>query len=460
MESLRDSGPRTATGLWAAVRDAAAGVRHGAAGRVAALAAVEGSPRLGWVLPPPWPRVDAVLREVRPRPARPGTLLLVGTGGWAFAARAVAESADAGHRLRVLDRLDAPRVAELPRPAALVVASESGRTLETVRLAAVLGARTRLTPVRLEGARMSLLPEAPTTALFGAPLSTPFLLAMATVHGDALEDAYAQFTTVTEHLGRWAAATACDVDGEPYPRLRLTEAEQDAQQNREQDAEPSGLDLFALQALRQALGGKSAPKRPGPHWQVGPGAAPDETVVGPPPLPEDLTEPARLMARLYAVCALTACLGVRLGLKFAEHPAVDRYKRLVGTIRPRPAYVDPRGSAEHVTPLLRGLGGDGVLHVVTYESASDATRTMRRTRQALPCRLGVRTEFHRGSAWNHHSYQAVAGDPRARVLAWLPAEDGDPLTALQRDIAAATCASLPGRAVLLQSPAPRRRSPS
>lgn len=454
MASLRDSGPRTAIGLWAAVRDAAAGVRHGAAGRVAALATVEGSPRLGWVLPPPWPRVDAVLREVCPRPARPGTLLLVGTGGWAFAARAVAESADAGHRLRVLDRLDAPQVAELARPAALVVASESGRTLETVRLATVLGARTRLTPVRLEGARTSLLPEAPTTALFGAPLSTPFLLAMATVHGDALEDAYAQFTTVTEHLGRWAAETACDVVGEPYLRLRLTGAEQAA----EQDAEPSGLGLFALQALRQALGGKSGPQ--GPRWQVGPGAAPDETVVGPPPLPADLTEPARLMARLYAVCALTACLGVRLGLKFAEHPAVDRYKRLVGTIRPRPAYVDPRRSAEHVPPRLRGLGGDGVLHVVTYESATDATRTMRRTRQALHCRLGVRTEFHRGSAWNHHSYQAVAGDARARVLAWLPADDGDPLTALQRDIAAATCASLPGRAVLLQSPGPRRRSPS
>jgi hypothetical protein len=417
---------------------------------VAELATVGGSPRLGWVLPPPWPRIDAVLREVRPRSARRGTLLLVGTGGWAFAARAVAESADAGHRLQVLDRLDARRGAELARPAALVVVSESGRTLETARLAAVLGARTRLTPVRLGGARMSLLPEAPTTALFGAPLSTPFLLAMATVHGDALEDAYAQFATVTEHLGRWAAETACDLDGERYIRLRLTGAEEDVGQ--------SGLGLFALQALRQALGGKSGPK--GPRWQVGPGSAPDETVVGPPHLPADLTEPARLMARLYAVCALTACLGVRLGLKFAEHPAVDRYKRLVGTVQPRPEYVDPRRSAEHVTPLLRGLGGDGVLHVVTYESASDATRTMRRTREALHCRLGIPTEFHTGSAWNHHSYQSVAGDPRARVVAWLPAEDGDPLTALQRDIAAATCASLPGRAVLLQAPGPRRRSQS
>jgi hypothetical protein len=454
VESLTGSGPRTDTGLWAAVRAAAAGARHGAAGRVAELATVGGSPRLGWVLPPPWPRIDAILREVRPRPARRGTLLLVGTGGWAFAARAMAESADAGHRLQVLDRLDARRVAEPARPAALVVVSESGRTLETVHLAAVLEARTRLTPVRLEGARMSLLPEAPTTALFGAPLSTPFLLAMATVHGDALEDAYAQFTTTTEHLGRWAAETADDLDAEASIRLRLTGAEEEGEE--EEGVERSGLDLFALQALRQALGGKSGPQ--GPRWQVGPGSAPDETVVGPPPLPAHLTEPARLMARLYAVCALTACLGVRLGLKFAEHPAVDRYKRLVGTVQPRPEYVDPHHSAEHVTPLLRGLGEDGVLHVVTYESAPDTTRTMRRTREALDRRLGIRTEFHTGSAWNHHSYQAVAGDPRARVLAWLPAEDGDPLTALQRDIAAATCASLPGRAVLLQAPGPRRRS--
>jgi hypothetical protein len=447
--SLRGSGPRTETGLWAAVRAAAAGVRRGAAGRVAELATVDGSPRLGWVLPPPWSRIDAVLREVRPRPARRGTLLLVGTGGWAFAARAAAESADAGHRLQVLDRLDVRMTAEMTRPAALVVVSESGRTLETMHLAAALQSRTRLTPVRLGGARMGLVPEAPTTALFGAPLSTPFLLAMATVHDDdALQEAYAQFTTLTEHLGGWAAETARDLDGERHLRLRLT--------GEEEDGGRSGLGLFALQALRQALCGKNGAK--GPRWQVGPGSAPDETVVGPPQLPADLTEPARLMARLYAVCALTACMGVRLGLNFAEHPAVDRYKRLVGTVRPSPEYVDPRRSAEHVAPLLRGLGRDGVLHVVTYESASGATRTMRRTREALHCRLGVRTEFHTGSAWNHHSYQAVAGDPHARVLAWLPAEDGDPLTALQRDIAAATCASLPGRAVLLQAPAPRRRS--
>lgn len=447
MAPLRGPGLRTATDLWASVQAAAAGARHGAAGRVAELATVEGTPRLGWVLPPPWPLIDAVLREVRPRPDRRGTLLLVGTGGWAFAGRAVVESADAGRRLQVLDRLDPRALSTIERPAAIVAVSESGRTLETAGLAAELRARTRLTPVRLGGARIGLVPGAPTVALFGAPLSTPFLLIMATVYGDALEDAYGRFTTWTEHLGEWAADAADTVTGEQHIRLRVTGAE---------GGEQSGFRLFALQALRQALGGKSGAR--GPRWEVGPGSAPGEAVVELPELPADFPRAARLMARLYGVCALTACLGLRQGLNFAEHPAVHRYKRLVGKVEPRPEHVDPRRSAEHLTPMLRQLGRHGVLHVVSYESASDATRTMSQTLAALRCRSGVRMELHTGSSWNHHSYQAVAADPQARVLAWLPAEDGDSLTALQRDIAAATCASLPGRAVLLQAPGPRRRS--
>jgi hypothetical protein len=450
LERLTHPVPHAAGDLWASVRAAAAGARHGAAGRVAELATVGGTPRLGWVLPPPWPVVRAALRDALPTPARPGTLLLVGTGGWSFGARAAAESAETGHCLRVLDRLDPGALSETGRsagPAALVAVSESGRTLETARLTAALSARTRLTPVRLSGARIGLVPRAATVALFAAPLSTPFLLAMAAVYGDTLEDAYARFSTWTEPLGEWAADASGTVAGERHVRLRVTGAEGEAR---------SGFRLFALQALRQALGGKSGGS--GPRWDVGPRAVPGEAVVELPELPTDLPAPARLMTRLYGICALTACLGLRLGLNFADHPAVHRYKRLVGRVEPRPGYVDPRDSADHLAPLLRGLGRRGVLHVVSYEHASDETRTTAQIRAALRRRPDARVEFHTGSSWNHHSYQAVATDPQARVLAWTPAEDGDPLTALQRDIAAATCASLPGRAVLLQAPGPRRRS--
>jgi hypothetical protein len=70
----------------------------------------------------------------------------------------------------------------------------------------------------------------------------------------------------------------------------------------------------------------------------------------------------------------------------------------------------------------------------------------------------VPAEFHLGSTWNHHSYQAIHGRSAIQVVAIAPRARPDPLTRLQRRIAAATCASLPDQALLLERHPSRLRS--
>src|SRR5215469_11713529 len=94
--------------LWSHVRAAAMGTRTGAAATVASRCVSGDSVRLGWVHPPPW---SAVNENVSVIGAELGALtsrglLVLATGGWSFAARALRETAGPATVARGLGVLD------------------------------------------------------------------------------------------------------------------------------------------------------------------------------------------------------------------------------------------------------------------------------------------------------------------------------------------------------------------
>jgi hypothetical protein len=397
--------------LWEALCAAAAG----APGPVAELATVDGSPRLGWVLPPPWPAVEAAVGRVGP--AAP--LVVATTGGWAFGLRALAEAA-ARSDVLVLDVLD-PAAVDGARGTVLAV-SASGGTAETVALASALGQRLRTTPRWLTGRMLSPAGLDDQVALFAAPLSTPFL-AVAALLFDGMEHRYARFVAEVGRIGPWAERAAAA----PWTVLGLP------------PGAGEGLAAYALQAVHQGLGGKS----PGEPWRevtVGPARASSDTVIEIP----DFREPdplVRVMLTCYAVNAVVACTGVRSGLRFAEHAGVDTYKRLIG--RPAaPVAVEPSGIVPFCAAWARDRTGLRRGHLVSYEPAFPAGPAA----AELTTRTGIPWQPGTGSRWNHHSFQTVNGRDDTGVVVVGPPSTAHPLSRLQADIAAATAAALGARA--------------
>jgi hypothetical protein len=398
------------TAPWEALCAAAAG----APGDIADLATVDGSPRLGWVLPPPWPMVEAALRPV----GLVSPLVVATTGGWAFGLRALAETAGRSDVL-VLDVLD-PAAVEGARGTVLAV-SASGATAETVALASALEEGLRTTTRWLTGRGLSPVGLDDQVALFAAPLSTPFL-AVAALLFDGLEHRYARFAAEVGWIGPWAAhasATPWTVLGLPL-------------------GAGEGLVAYALQAVHQALGGKSA----GEPWRevvVG-RAGPSDATIEIPDFPE--SDPlVRLMLTCYAVNAVVACTGVRSGLRFAEHAGVGAYKRLIGRAA-APVVIDPSGIVPFCAAWARDRAGLRRAHLVSYEPAFPAGPAA----AALTGRTGIPWHPGTGSRWNHHSFQPINGRDDTGVVVVGPPSTVHPLSRLQADIAAATAAALGGRA--------------
>jgi hypothetical protein len=428
--------------LWQTIYRAATGCHDGPAGTVRTLASVDGRPRLGWVVPPPW---NEVVGALRPWAHLTGTrrLIQVGTGGWAFAARALVElDGPWSERLTVLDVLDPAAVDGAAGGTGLVAVSESGRTLETRVLTEATRQRYGLRPHLLTGDRLWLRRANPSVALFGAPLTVPFLLAAATGTPDVGE-AYRRFAARTDAIGRWAADAATRVpDGACRLRVNLP------------PGSPAGLRLYALQALRQGLGGEPGTAGLWADTGRGPGDGcrrPDLTVDLPVDTGDALTG---LMESFHAINALVACVGLRRGIPFASHTSVDAYKRLVGHpgSPPEPLATDlivPRAAGWlRERPALT----DG--HLVCYEPA--LTAGLAGDAAHLAAGSGRPWEVHPGTTWNHHSFQAVYGEPTIGVVVVAPTDTGDPLRRTRAGIAAATGAALGSRALLLCPSHPRR----
>lgn len=413
--------------LLAAFRDAVAGGRGGASGAIARLATEGGEPRLGWLEPPAWANVADLLAEY-PVPVG-GRLVLIGTGGWAFGAHAVREVG--GARLDVLDVLDPDAlrrtIAGPDGPPDLVVAvSESGTTVETRLLAEAVRDRYGVDVRWLTGPRLT-----GQVALFAAPLSTPFLLCSSVVAGDGFRAAYDDFVRSAPALAKWAAETSTAAPELPG-RVVLRPPG---------DAGP-GLRLYLTQLARQALGGRN-----GTWYDVGAeiGDGPADWVVDLPAGSPSAHPVTVLMRRCYAADALVACVGARLGISFATHPAVSRYKRLLadaGGDAAEALAVPAAGIVPAVSDWLAATPGLRAGHLVCYDPGLAG--------RLAAAHDGSRWERHPGSTWNHHTYQAVADHPDIGVAVVLPARDDDALLRAQAGIAVATSRSLVPRSLLLR----------
>ncbi len=420
--------------LLSAFRAAAAGGRDGAAGEVARLATVGGQPRLGWLSPPPWSVVEDLLSGYAV-PAG-GRLLLVGTGGWAFGARAAREAGGARPNvpdvLDVLDVLDPDRLrrAVAAVPDLVVAVSESGTTLETRLLVDALGNRYGVDVRWLTGAQL-----AGQVALFAAPLSVPFLLCASVVAGDGFRAAYQEFADSVPALAQWAVQSAAEGAAQS---AAATPGRPRTVALRPPAGAGAGLRLYLTQLVRQALGGRS-----GTWYDVGSGPA--DQVIDLPAGSPSAHPVTLLMQRCWAANMVVACIGARLGIAFASHPAVDRYKRLLPGA--------PATAAEAVVVPAAGIMPAGrewlaaapqlrAAHLVCYDPVLAGQLA------ALPPE--PRWERHPGSTWNHHTYQAVVDHPEIGVAVVLPARDDDPLLRTQAGIAVATSRSLAPRSLLLR----------
>ena len=488
--------PWHGTGRWQAPRDpamelweglvrAAQGMPSSPVARAAlSLSADGGRPQLGWVTPVPWPQVEDRLADPGVPLPGDGGLLVAATGGWAFSSRAIAECAAPPARLLVADTLDAGQVARMlvtvggwPVPSVLAI-SASGQTLETrlltetIAIACRAGGTARVLSEATVPGGLSLPRGSAVNALFGAPLSVPFAVVCAATGLARFRCAYEWFCAASGSAGAAAAALAWTVPACLTPRLHLVLPR----------AVGDGARLWALQVLRQGLAG-------GPGRQiwcdvsvegtVEAGFQPDPTaltiritdVLPAMPAPsggchDEAASAAPLalaMITMYAVAVLTACLGIRCGVNFTSHPAVARYKAF---LEPRPG--GPAAACQEVRAGENGIvaaaarwlasqPGLSSAHLVRYDCDPPGICAAQ-----LSEMTGRRWEVHSGSRWNHHSYQAVHGDPGVGVVAVtggsVPARySGDPrldralgaLAGHQAAIARATCASLAPRALLI-----------
>jgi hypothetical protein len=443
--------------LWDGLLAAARGERTSAAARAAvALSVDEGQPRLGWVMPACWAELEQRLVATGFTVPAAGGLLIATTGGWAFASSAAAETADPGHWLSVADTLDASSLARHLGAANCLAISASGQTYETRLLAEVISVAWRsraggphwLSEATVPGG-LSVRPGPGVTAVLGAPLSVPFALACAATGMERFRSAYASFFRAAPETGRRTAELACAVPvGSAQASLEVVLPAWIG----------DGVRMWALQALRQGLGGK-----PGRTvWcDVSTEGSParDETGRTRIRLAEALAPRtdaslAGAMIVMYATAVLTACLGIRYGIPFASHPAVDKYKALLHA-GARCAELAV-GSGEVGASAARWLASRPELtgaHLVVYgaEGLQQGAST-----------LGPAWEIHVGSRWNHHSYQAFQADRRLGLVAVAATEPPAVLTgddvldaalrglhARQLAIARATCASLADRALLI-----------
>lgn len=475
--------------LWDGLLRAARGSSSSVVARVAlSLSADGGRPRLGWVTPVPWPRVEdrlsdagVPLSDAGLPLSDAGGLLVAATGGWAFASRAIAECLSPPARLLVADTLDAAQLARIlttaggwPAPTVLAI-SASGQTLETrlltetIGLACQAGGTARVLSDATVPGGLSLRRGSAVNALFGAPLSVPFAVACAVTGLAGFRSAYEWFCVASGSAGAAAATLAWTVPACRTPRLHLVLPR----------AVGEGARLWALQVLRQGLAG-------GPGRQIWCDVSVEGTAeTGFQPDPAALTmriadllpdasgaAPLALaMITMYAVAVLTACLGIRCGVNFASHPAVARYKAFLeprpggdagggGGAGPAAACQETRAAEGGIiAAAARWLASRPELssaHLVRYDCDPPGIRAAQ-----LGEMTGRRWEVHAGSRWNHHSYQAVHGDPGVGVVAVtsgsMPARSGDArldpaldaLAGRQAAIARATCASLAPRALLI-----------
>ena len=403
--------------LWGCLHDAALDSGRPRSDAVARMMTVDGHPRLGWVVPPTWETAAKAARDVLATPGLAGCerLVVIGTGGWGFAVRALC-SALRDHGLLPLDSLDPGAARSVlsqaggPNTAACLAISASRSTVET-RLLVDTVTRAwrgdRLAWLSDDDGSLSPRRVPDQVALFGAPISTAFLAPAAFADEAELERAYGAFADRYQSIGAAAASLAASAPADGSPRLVLRLPTQ----------APDAIRLWVMQVARQGLCGKSPTFLP---WldveckEAGPADA-----VADLDLLADCDPLPRLMGMCYAACVFTACLGLRAGIEPARHQHVSEYKRLVtaAPVRgryPAATHLDDQQQLVHVVgDWLASLDNARRLHIVVYDR--EQTRAIHPHRDAVSAASGLPCEIHEGTEWNHHSYQAVYGTPDIAV---------------------------------------------
>lgn len=395
-----------------------------------------------WPAPPSWGRVSPALRQTLGHRVlrRCRHVLFLATGGWIHAARIAGHGAA---HLSALDSLDPRVVAHTLRQAgppdslAVIAVSESRQTFETRALVGTVAAHLRAAgrdprdhvlwlsrcsaPVAgnsldddgLDRVDLELGGSETSGALFAAPSSLPFLLALALAHGeDTARALYGQFLA---RRGPWvgaaeSAASRLELAGDGRPiYLRLG------------GGPPPAAVRFVLQLLRQSLGSKGLDPQPALLAGVD-GAPVNAQSIDLDASSGKVCRPlVRTMLQLDAAQHLIAALGWRWRLPFTTHDQVRRYKRRLPAWRSRLAplpragagpELDVEGLARHVRTWLTATAPPFV-ELVVYG------RLGRTTRDRLTRRLaaaGRRVTVFNGSEWNHHSFQAAVTERSTRYV--------------------------------------------
>ncbi len=404
--------------LLSAMLAAAAGSQADAAARIAALTEHSGAPRLGWLVPPqPQELIGAAEAILAGYAEYPRRLCVVGTGGWAFAASAVAEASGTD---RVV-ALDLPATAELDAvtpPFSCLSVSASGSTFETGLITDAMVARS--VPVRqLRERELSARGLAEHTAMFGAPLSTAFAVPALVADPIATERAYRELSDGYLDLARDAVGVAEALDGGATVAVPTWAG--------------AGTRLWMRQLARQALGGKPGATLNSVEFAVefaaGSTVSLDYSEFG-----RDL--PA-LVRMLYHFGVFVAALGLLQGVPICSETNVHHYKALLGSVP-----VDwPAGTVHTETALLGPAIADWAdgtaVDIVVYRPLPAAAFA------DSPPPGPVWT----GPRWNHHSFQSGFTDSDRKV-AVVAGPATDPLAEGRRRIAVATQQSLSPRSAL------------
>lgn len=424
MAKAADLGTCDGDELWSQLCAATWGTQSDVAATIATRCMSGGSARLGWIHPPEWGAIETAMSSMQSwlLPMRERGGLVLATGGWSFALQALTEMTRAAgltQRLSVLDNLAPTAISaavdSCDQAAVYLAISGSGSTVETRMLVESIMSYAKCDRTRLLWLRdfasppgtfaLSPLGVPDQIAMLGAPLSMAFLAPAATIYQSALALAYQNLHRRYLSIGADIARQVANITLTLVQHVEIVLPEWAA----------NGLRQWMLQLGRQVLCGKSPEFRPWVDVVQAPRRRDGGTDVV-----FDLshfpTGIANLMELMYSAGLFIGILSLRAGLQVAEHQHVDAYKTLL-----QDDALDDRSLRLATVSDLPAMAADWLhdrsevarLHVVFYgSSAADPDTLLERLKAAT----GLVCELHTGSAWNHHSFQAVYDNRKVATL--------------------------------------------
>jgi len=396
------------------------------------------NPRLGWVIPPTWEKVEEILAKFNDLGAVKGKTNFVfsGMGGSINTIKAIKiiHGDQTGTKIYTIDSLDPAALKELfshidSLPQTLVIGiSKSGTTRETQDILKAMSQRfesqgldprdhfiwltdlpkgrtsiegsgwvsTQILPIQVDGGTdIGGRFTAPHTAIFLIPLYLALnrdIVQLRTIWGEylRLREAHLEFSAeMAYHLAKKATQTFAVVLDEPLAQA---------------------LETWVTQLIQESLGSKIAEFNP-------------KTIVLPTveampsgfePVRFDFDSPnvdVKTMVNMYLLQIFTAIFAYEKGINFVTQPDVELYKREMNLIDPQRL---PDNEPITPTELVAKIGNHLQLkpktifiEVICYWHLNNDLKNLlhKLFEKAFP---QLETLVFTGSDWNHHSYQAAS----------------------------------------------------